>query len=100
MVAPTLHVYLKQFVSAANERTQEAVRRATPSTVNSPVLLIDLDSPTPVQDSDLQRWNDDGGHGQRPGAEVLDAVRAMMDADDTAFRRWMGARDVGGHDRG
>ena len=31
MAVPTLHVYLKQFVSAANERTQEVVRRATPS---------------------------------------------------------------------
>ena len=81
MAVPTLHVYLKQFVSAANERTQEVVRRATPSTGNSPVLLRDLDSPAPVQDSDLQRWNDDGGHGKRPDAEVLDAVRAIMDTD-------------------
>ena len=64
MAVPTLHVYLKQFVSAANERAQETVRRPTPSTVNSPVLLRDLDSPGPVKDPELQRWNDDGGHGR------------------------------------
>ena len=64
MAVPTLHVYLNQFVSAANERTQEKVRRATPSTINSPVLLRDLDSPGSVKDPELQRWNDDGGHGK------------------------------------
>ena len=81
MAVPILHVYLKQFVSPADERTQKTVRRPTPSTVNSPVLLRDLDSPGLVKDPELQRWNDDGGHGKNPDAEVLDAVRAMMDTD-------------------
>ena len=100
MAVPTLHVYLKQFVSAANERTQEAVRRSTPSTFNSPVLLRDLDSPAPEKDPELQRWNDDGGQGEKQDAEVLDAVWAMMDAEVHGLSVVDGARDVGGHDRG
>ncbi len=64
MDAPTLLVYLKQFRSAVKYRPQATVRWIISVTNHKAVLKGTLDSP--IQNDDLQRWNDDGGHGRHP----------------------------------
>ena len=60
MADRTLHVYFRQAVRVADDRAWETVRQVTPLTVGPSVVLRYLDSP--VENTDLQRWNDDGGH--------------------------------------
>ncbi|MGY2896391.1 hypothetical protein ACVWZX_004437 [Deinococcus sp. UYEF24] len=63
MADPTLHIYLKQLRPAIEHRPQEPVRRVIPVMSHRTVLKRTSDSP--VQNDDIQRWNDDGGHGRQ-----------------------------------
>ena len=73
MADPTLHVYLKQFRPAVEHRPQEPVRRVTPVMSHRTVLKRTPNSP--VQNDDLQRWDDEGGHGRQ--TKKLDSHREV-----------------------
>lgn len=73
MAEHTLHAFLRQFRPAADQRPPETVWRMTPGANSRSGLLPDPRASTdgsqitdsPIREADLQRWNDDGGHGRQ-----------------------------------
>lgn len=78
MAHHTPHAYLRQFRHAADQRPQETFWQVKPMGTSRAELLRNLYAPVDgphvtdslVQDADLQRWNDDGGHGRQQGVHV------------------------------